>query len=132
VDSKIEIDPNQAALALTNPTHPLTGQPDQVGNLMLEWDRPEWGTGLRLLFNHVGDKLYVGGTLGVPDVFEDARTIVDAVWSQELAFLARGLSLKLSGSNLSGEERVWSQGGEVFRAYDPGRTYGLSFSYEPF
>jgi outer membrane receptor protein involved in Fe transport len=132
VDSKIEIDPNQAALALTNPTHPLTGQPDQVGNLMLEWDRPEWGTGLRLLFNHVGDKLYVGGTLGVPDVFEDARTTVDAVWSQELAFLARGLSLKLSGSNLSGEERVWSQGGEVFRAYDPGRTYGLSFSYEPF
>jgi outer membrane receptor protein involved in Fe transport len=110
----------------------LTGQPDQVGNLMLEWDRPEWGTGLRLLFNHVGDKLYVGGTLGVPDVFEDARTTVDAVWSQELAFLARGLSLKLSGSNLSGEERVWSQGGEVFRAYDPGRTYGLSFSYEPF
>lgn len=132
VDSEIEIDPDQAALALTNPTHPLTGQPDQVGNLMLAWDRPDWGTGVHLLLNHVGEKLYAGGTFGIPDVLEEDRTSLDFVYNQDLAFLAQGLAIKLSGSNLTGEERLWTQGGEVFRAYDPGRTYGLSVSYEPF
>jgi outer membrane receptor protein involved in Fe transport len=132
VDSEIEIDPNQSALALTNPTHPLTGQPDQVGNLMLAWARPEWGTGVHVLVNHVGEKLYAGGTLGVPDVFEDARSSLDVVWNQDLAFLAQGLSVKLSGSNLTDEAREWTQGGEIFRGYDPGRTYGLSLTYEPF
>ena len=130
VDSEIEIDPDDTAL--TNPTRPLAGQPDQVVNLMLDWNHPELGTGLRLLVNFVGDKVARGGALGVPDVIEEERTTVDLVWRQELAFLADGLSAKLSGSNLTDEGRLWTQGGGVFRAYDPGRSYGLSLSYDLF
>lgn len=130
VDSEIEIDPE--ATALTNPTRPLAGQPDQVANVMIDWSAPEWGTSLRLLANYVGEKVSRGGTLGLPDVLEEDRTTVDMVWRQDLDRFLQGLSLKLSGTNLTDEERVWSQGGGIFRRYDPGRSYGLSLSYELF
>lgn len=132
VDSQIEIDPDESALSLTNPEHPLTGQPEQLANVGLEWTQPEWGISLRMLYNHVGEKLFTGGTLGLPDVYEDARDTFDLIYSQELAFVAPGLGLKLSGTNLTDEERVWTQGGGIYRRYEPGRTFGLSLSYEPF
>jgi outer membrane receptor protein involved in Fe transport len=132
VDSQIEIDPNESALSLTNPDHPLTGQPEQLGNVGLEWRQPEWGSALRLLYNHVGEKLFTGGTFGLPDVYEEARDTFDLIWSQELAFVAPGLGVKLSGTNLTDEERLWTQGGGTYRRYEPGRTFGLSLSYEPF
>jgi outer membrane receptor protein involved in Fe transport len=132
VDSRIEIDPNESALSLTNPNHPLTGQPDQLANVGLEWRRPEWGTGVRMLYNHVGEKLFTGGTLGLPDVYEEPRDSFDLIWTQELAFVTPGLGLKMSATNLTDEERLWTQGGGTYRRYDPGRTFGLSLSYEPF
>ncbi len=132
VDSEIQIDPDESALSLTNPDHPLTGQPDQLANVALEWVQADWGTGLRLLYNHVGERLFTGGTLGLPDVYEDARDTFDLIYTQELAFVAPGLGLKLSGTNLTGEERVWTQGGGIYRRYEPGRTFGFSLSYEPF
>jgi hypothetical protein len=61
-------------------------------------------------------------------VIEDARGTFDLVWGQALR---RGFEFKLSGSNLFAEERLWSQGGEVFRLYDPGRSLSFSIAYKP-
>lgn len=130
VDSEIEIDPN--ATILTNATRPLAGQPEVVGNVAVEWARPAWGTNLRLLLNHVGEKVSAGGALGLPDVIEEGRSTVDLVWAQTLGGVAEGLTLKLSGSNLTNEEALWTQGGGLFRRYEPGRELGLSVSYSLF
>ncbi|HEX2254354.1 MAG TPA: TonB-dependent receptor [Thermoanaerobaculia bacterium] len=134
VDSEIRIDPT--ATILTNPTRALVGQPDQVANLVLEWARPAWGTGLRLLVNHTGEKVAQGGALGLPDVLEEARSTLDLVYRQDLGTWFRGaapgLTFKLSGANLLGEEKRWTQGGETFRVYEPGRELGVSLSYSLF
>lgn len=130
VDSEIEIDPNTTIL--TNATRPLAGQPEVVGNVAVEWARPAWGTNLRVLFNHVGEKVTAGGALGLPDVIEEGRSTVDLVWAQTLGGVADGLTLKLSGSNLTNEEALWTQGGGLFRRYEPGRELGLSVSYSLF
>lgn len=130
VDSELDIDP--ASTTLTNPTRPLAGQPDNVINAVLEWTQPAWGSSVRLLYNLTGEKVASGGTFGLPDVIEDSRSTFDAVWRQDLRFLANGLSAKISGTNLLDEERLWTQGGQVFRLYEPGRTISFSLSYSLF
>lgn len=130
VDSEIEIDPQ--ATILTNPTRALAGQPEVVGNLAVEWSRPGWGTNLRVLWNQVGEKVAAGGALGLPDVIEADRSTLDLVWTQTLGGFADGITLKLSGSNLTDEEALWTQGGGVFRRYEPGRELGLSVGFSLF
>jgi outer membrane receptor protein involved in Fe transport len=130
VDSQISIDP--AVTSFTTTDRPLSGQPENVLNLVAEWSRPEWGTGVRLLFNFTDDKVAFGGELGLPDVIEDARTTVDLVWNQDLSGWVPGLGFKLSATNLLDEERSWSQGNGVYRLYEPGVGYGLSLSFRPF
>lgn len=130
VDSEVNLDPEETVL--TNESRSLVGQPDNVVNMILEWDRPESGTTLRLLTNFVDDKVFQAGSFGLPDVIEDSRTTVDVVFLQSLASWVPGLGFKVSGGNLTGEERLWTQGGETFRLYEPGRSVGLSLSYKPF
>jgi len=130
VESEIAIDP--ATTILTNTSRPLVGQPDQVVNAVVEWSRPASDTNVRLLYNLLGDKVAAGGALGLPDVIEEARSTLDLVVSQGLGDWAPGLAFKLSGSNLLDEPREWTQGGEIFRAYDSGREIGVSLSYSLF
>lgn len=130
VESEVSIDPRSSVL--TNENRPLVGQPDNVLNTILEWNRPETGTTLRLLANFVDDKVFRAAAFGLPDVLEEARTTVDVVWRQGLDSWVRGLGFKLSGTNLTDESREWTQGGQIYRFYEPGRSLGLSLSYKPF
>ena len=130
VESEISIDPTTTRL--TNPDRPLTGQPENVANLVVEWNRPEWGSGLRLLYNFTDDKVAFGGELGLPDVLEEARSSLDLVYRQDLGAWVPGLGLKLSASNLTDEDYEWTQGGETFRLYDRGVGYSASLSFRPF
>lgn len=130
VESEVTLDPTQTVL--TNSTRSLVGQPDNVLNTMLEWSRPEVGTTVRLLYNFVDDKVARAGGFGLPDVLEESRSTLDLVYRQDLDRLVRGLSVKLSGSNLTEEEWLWTQGGEVWRQYEPGRSLSLSLSFKYF
>jgi len=130
IESEISIDPTTTSL--TNPDRPLTGQPENVANLVLEWNRPESGSGLRLLYNFTDDKVAFGGELGLPDVLEAARSSLDLVLRQDLGAWVPGLALKLSASNLTDEDHEWTQGGETFRLYGRGVGYSASLSFRPF
>jgi len=130
VDSEVTIDPEQTVL--TNSTRPLVGQPDNVLNASFEWSKPETFSTVRLLASFVDDRLARAAAFGLPDILEEARTTVDLVWRQGLDFWVPNLGIKLSGTNLTGEEREWTQGGLTYRLYDPGRGFGLSLSYRPF
>jgi Outer membrane protein beta-barrel family/Carboxypeptidase regulatory-like domain/TonB-dependent Receptor Plug Domain len=124
VDSEIHITTGSGSV--TNARRPLAGQPDNVVNAVLEWDHPEWGSLIRVLYNFTGDKISSAGAFGLPDIFEDSRATIDLTYIQDLS---RGLRLKLSGRNLMDEEWTWSQGGLPFRSYKPGRTFSLGLSW---
>jgi outer membrane receptor protein involved in Fe transport len=130
VDSEISIDPEKTSA--TNPTRPLVGQPDSVANFVLEWVQPTWGSTARLLYNYVGEKVAFGGQLGLPDVLEQPWGTLDLVVRQDLGAWVPGLDVKLSASNLLDETREWTQANGVFRAYEPGVSYGLSLGFRPF
>ena len=84
---------------------------------------------MRLLYNFVDDKIAFAGFFGLPDVIEEARSSLDLSFQQGLGFLADGLSLKFSLTNLLDEERHWTQGGQTYRLYQPGIGTTLSIGY---
>lgn len=117
---------------VTSTERPLEGQSDIVANLALQYYKPEWGTMLRLMGAYTGERLADVGARGLPDVYEQPFTSVDFVLSQDLGPFARGVEVKLAGSNLLDEKREYLQNSQVQRLYGSGRKFSLSFSYTPF
>ncbi len=116
---------------VTSKERPLEGQSDQVANLGLQFYHPQWGTMVRLLGSYSGERLTEVGAFGLPDIYEAANASFDVVVSQSIA-LAKGLEIKLAGTNLLNDAREFIQGGEVQRRFQPGRKVSLSLSYTPF
>lgn len=110
----------------TNPTRQMVGQPDQVGNLVLEWTQPAWGSALRLLYNYTGEKVAFAGANGLPDVLEEPVGTFDVAFRQQVRMLGLAWTFKISGENLTDEESEFTQGGELYRGWNPGTTFGLS------
>ncbi len=125
IDSKISL---ADGTIQTNQDRPLVGQPDNVGNLVLEWLPPRGASSLRLLYNYSGDKVAFAGTAGLDDVVESARGTFDVVLGQGFRLLDADWTVKLTGSNLTDERWEFTQGGEPYRGWDPGRAIGVSLS----
>lgn len=131
IESEVEVGEHQLSV-LTNTSRPLEGQSDQVANLAVQFYQPEWGTMFRVLGSHTGNRLTEVGAFGLPDTYEESFTSLDAVFSQQISRLLPGLEIKLAGSNLLDQKREFTQGQELHRRYDPGRTVSVSMSYTPF
>ncbi len=123
IDSQITLGPNTIQ---TNLDRPLVGQPDHVGNVVLEWLNPIPSSSVRVLYNFTGDKVAFAGTNGLEDVIEDARGTFDLVYRQGFRLFGADWTAKLAGENLTDERRDYSQGGEPWRGWDPGRKIGIS------
>jgi len=123
IDSKITIPEGGVE---TNPERRMVGQPDNVGNVVVEWLQPAWGSSLRLLYNHTGERVAFAGANGLPDVLEQPFGRVDFAFSQHVRAFGLDWAFKLSGENLTGEEWEYTQGGELFHGWDPGTKFGLS------
>lgn len=130
IRSDVAIGEHQLSV-VTNQERPLEGQSDQIVNAGLQFYEPRWGTMVRFLAAHSGERLTEVGAFGLPDIYESASTTFDVVLSQSLAF-AKGLDVKLAGSNLFNAEKEFIQGGALQRRYAPGRKVSLSLSYSPF
>jgi len=130
IQSDVTVGEHQLSV-VTNTERPLEGQSDQVANVGLQFYHPQWGTMVRFLGAYNGERLTEVGALGLPDIYESASTTFDVVLAQSIAF-ARGLEIKLAGSNLLDDEKEFTQGGEIQRRFDPGRKVSLSLSYSPF
>ncbi|HEV7766794.1 MAG TPA: TonB-dependent receptor [Thermoanaerobaculia bacterium] len=131
INSDVTIGEHQQSV-VTNKERPLEGQSDQIVNLGLQFYQPQWGTMVRFLGSHSGERLTEVGAFGLPDIYEAASTSLDVVLSQSLGPFAKGLEVKLAGTNLLNAKREFIQGGEIQRRYDPGRKVSLSLSYSPF
>ncbi|MDP9194933.1 MAG: TonB-dependent receptor [Acidobacteriota bacterium] len=130
IQSDVTIGEQQLSV-VTNTERPLEGQSDQIVNMALQFYHPEWGTMARFLGSHNGQRLTEVGAFGLPDIYEAASTSFDIVLSQSVAF-AKGLEVKLAGTNLLNSKKEFIQGGEIQRRFDQGRKVSLSLSYSPF
>ena len=122
VDSKVTLTSFQTNV-LTSLERPLAGTSKHVFNALVE------GRGgpmtARLLLNYFGDRIVDVGSLGLPDIFEEGRTTLDAVVTARLSDL---MSLRLAMENLTDKPVRFFQGPEVHRRYNLGRAFALQVS----
>lgn len=122
VDSSITLTSFQTNV-LTSLERPLSGTSKHVFNGLIEGQSGP--VTARLLVNFFGDRIVDVGSLGLPDIFEEGRTTVDAVVSARVNSL---LSLRLSAENLTDQPIRYFQGPEVHRRYNIGRTFAVQVS----
>jgi hypothetical protein len=111
----------------------LFGQAPYVVNVGLSYLLARTGTSASVMYNRSGRRLEARGINQLPDIYEEDRGRLDLVLEQPVG---RGVALKLSAERLLGENMEFSQSfpnGDtvVTRGYDPGRTFSLSLSWEP-
>lgn len=124
VDSRIELEAASGQVQ-TNLGRPLAGQSAHVFNLSADLDLPEIGGSVRVLYNYFGDRIVDAGSLGMPDIYEEGRGALDAVFSKKFA----SWSLRASFDNLLDSEHRFTQGGKMQRTFGLGRSFSLSVSY---
>jgi outer membrane receptor protein involved in Fe transport len=112
-------------LALEARDRALQGQSPYVVNLGLTW-APLGGASATVLFNRFGRRIDAIGALALPDVYESARSQLDATveWP-----LYSGWKAKISASRLLGSVIEFTKGGELLRSYDTGRSVSLGLSW---
>jgi hypothetical protein len=101
------------------------GQSPYVLNLGLTW-APLGGASATVLFNRFGERIDAIGALALPDIYEEARSQLDAVIEVPLM---GGWKAKLSGSRLVGNVVEFTQGDELIRSYDTGRSVSFGLSW---
>jgi outer membrane receptor protein involved in Fe transport len=114
----------------TNLRRPLEGQAPYVFNAGINWAN-DGGVEAGLFVNRFGDRLEAAGGGGIPDLYEKARTVLDA----SLGFpLAGGARARIRATNLLDAEYRFEQEAngitQVQRFFQVGRTFSVSLSWE--
>ena len=130
IDSEVEVREGLGGFQPTNLRRPLEGQAPYVFNAGLNWAN-DGGVEAGLFVNRFGDRLEAAGGGGIPDLYEKARTILDA----SLGFpLAGGASARIRATNLLDAEYRFEQEAngitQVQRLFQVGRTFSVSLSWE--
>ncbi len=120
---------------------PVQGQSPYLINGGLQYANSSNGISATLLYNRVGNRLALVGysSLGFPDIYENARDVVDFQISKKI--LKKKGEIKLSFSDLLNQkimyyenvdtERTYSKGSDrVFSSYKPGSTISVGFTYD--
>lgn len=115
-------------LTLQDRDRPLQGQSPYVVNLGMTYTIPSFGARTTVLYNRFGRRIDSVGQLALPDIYEEARDQFDVVLEKELT---RHFDLKFTASRLLGTEYVFTQGDDVLRRFDVGRSFSLSFAWQP-
>ena len=124
VNSQIELE-QVAGQVQTSLDRPLAGQSANVFNLSVDVDLPEIAGSFRVLYNYFDDRIVDVGSLGLPDIYEEGRGILDAVFTKRFA----SWSLRAAFDNLLDSQHRFTQGGELQRVFSLGRSFSLSMSY---
>ena len=130
VNSNIEIG-RGAGEVQTSMDRPLAGQSPNVFNGTLDYQVPSWDFSFRVLYNWFDDRIVDVGSLGLPDIIENDRGILDlvAIKRFRIGDRDRGAQLRVAFDNLTDADYLYTQGGELQRLFRLGRTLTVSFSY---
>ncbi|MBL4689341.1 MAG: TonB-dependent receptor, partial [Nannocystaceae bacterium] len=90
----------------TESRRPLQGQSPFVVNTYIDYTNTH-GTNLRVLYNSFGRRIDQVSGLGLPDIYEEPRHLVDLVFGQEVY---PGMTLSLSVDNALNWPRRFTQG----------------------
>jgi len=130
VDSNVDINDADATL-LTTPSRPLLGQSRYIANVITEWNKPRWRSTARFFVNYVSRRLSDVGTFGLPDLYQEANTILDFAYQLSLSE-SGNWGVRFEAENLADNEYLWTVGNEVQRRYDSGRNFQVGMSYSFF
>ena len=124
VDSEVTLDA-AARQVQTSLVRPLAGTSKHLFNTMIEVSNA--GYSGRLLLNFFDDRISDVGSLGLPDIIQDARSSLDLVFARRF----RQVSFRFAISNLTDAPYVFRQGGLDQRVYKLGRTMAFGLSVHP-
>ncbi len=119
---------------------PVQGQSPYLINGGLQYSNSKKGWNGTLLYNRVGNRLSLVGynSLGFPDIYENARDVIDLQVSKKI--LKKKGELKLTVSDLLNQNVMYyenvdqsrnykSKSDREFSSYSPGSTITLGFTY---
>ena len=124
VDSEVTLDA-AARQVQTSLVRPLAGTSKHLFNTMIEVGNA--GYSGRLLLNFFDDRISDVGSLGLPDIIQDARNSLDFVFAKRF----QQVSFRFAISNLTDAPYVFRQGGLDQRVYKLGRTMAFGLSVHP-
>ena len=104
----------------------LQGQSPYVVNFSLAYASRSEDTRASVFFNRFGRRIDAIGGQATPDIYEEARGTMDAVFEQRLP---GDFSMKLSVTRLLGSVVESTQGDGTVRQYDTGRNVSLSLRW---
>lgn len=130
VGSNVDI-PSAQALLLTSKARPLVGQSRYVYNIIAEWAKPEWRSQARFFVNTVSRRITDVGTFGLPDIYQERQTFLDAAYQYQLAADGKW-NLRFTAENLGNNHYLWTQADITQRSYRLGRTFSLGLSFSLF
>ena len=117
---------------------PMQGQSPYVMNIGLLYDIEKAGVNATLLFNRIGERIYLVGDLtsgaGSPDIYEAPRSLLDFQFSKKL--LKKKAELRMSVSDILNTTQYFYQNSDGHKKLDKGtdayrftRTNGTTFSF---
>ncbi len=125
VDSEVTLTP-AAAQVQTSLNRTLEGQSQNLFNLLFEVRRNQ--TYGRVLYNFFGERISDVGSLGLPDIIEVGHSTLDLVagtrWNR--------FGVRFSLENVLDEPYEFTQGGELQRRFELGRTAMFSFTFSAY
>ncbi len=121
---------------------PLQGQSPYLINLGLLYDVEKAGLNFTLLFNQIGERIYLVGDLtsgaGSPDIYEAPRGLLDFQASKK--FLKNKAEIRLNVQDLLNQTQYFYQNADSKTTFQKGKdayrftrkfgtTFGITFSY---
>lgn len=130
VDSQIDIPPDQAGI-LTSINRPMVGQSRYIFNGNIEWSKPKLRSNARFYANYVSRRISDVGSLGLPDIYQEANVVLDFVYQYNFSESGKW-SIRFNAENLTNNDYRFTQGSAAFRDYRVGRTFTIGTSYSFF
>lgn len=137
VSSKVTLQ-NIAAggTTLASTSRPLQGQSPYLINAGIQYDQD--GLGFSLLYNRIGQRLTLVGNNSFPDIYENARDLIDFQITKKV-FKEKG-ELRVTVSDILSQrvmtyqnidsKKAYKQGTDlIFSSFKPGTTVSIGFNY---
>lgn len=126
IESEIRLRPEDV-VTNTNATRPLEGQSPYVINLQLGYDSDDERWAATLLYNTFGERIVKVGILSAPDIYEQPAHALDFTLQFKLNERWR---FGFKAENLLDTTFEYTQGPEVTRSYQNGRSISFSATWE--
>jgi hypothetical protein len=135
MESKVDINESELAqIRVNNPeadgTRPLFGQSPYIVNATLGYDNQETRWNVNLVYNVIGERLFLVSTNGTPNIYEQPRNALDMTVSKGIT---EKLNVRLSMQNLLNAPFKYTQEFAskeyIYQSYELGSTFSFGITF---